>query len=141
MSEEDSFEEQQNLDNDSKTVVIGSGVKIDGRIDSALDTHVSGNYTGTMNSENLNISRSGVVKGDIRVDDATVDGLLEGDIKVKNHLIINQNGNVNGTIEYNTIEIKFGGKISGTLRHAGAISSFNQNSNNSNLEQNSSTEE
>lgn len=51
--------------NDSKTLVIGSGVRMEGKIDGALNSDISGSFNGKIKSESINISEAGVFVGDI----------------------------------------------------------------------------
>ena len=43
------------IDNDAKAVNIGSGVRVDGRIEGAETSDISGTLTGTLKSSNINI--------------------------------------------------------------------------------------
>ena len=47
------------IDNDAKAVNIGSGVRVDGRIEGAETSDISGTLTGTLKSSNININSKG----------------------------------------------------------------------------------
>ena len=47
---------QEYGDNDSKTVNVGAGVRIEGRIDGAEVSDISGTLSGTINSSNINLN-------------------------------------------------------------------------------------
>ena len=63
-------EMETNLDlissNDQGTVVVGEGVVLEGKIDNAKDTNISGQYSGSISSDSLHISKGGKLKGDIK---------------------------------------------------------------------------
>jgi len=66
--------------NDSKTIVIGSGVRMEGKIDGALNSDISGSFNGKIKSESINISEAGVFIGDITGGDINISGKVEGTI-------------------------------------------------------------
>ena len=43
--------------NDSKTLVIGSGVRMEGKIDGAMVSDIAGTYNGKIKSDSVNILR------------------------------------------------------------------------------------
>ena len=63
---ENEIQESVNHDlnsNDSKTIVIGSGVRIEGKIDGAINSDISGTFNGKIKSDSINISSSGILVG------------------------------------------------------------------------------
>lgn len=136
MSEETPLDLDQKEDlttsNDQGTVVVGEGVRLEGRIENAKDTHISGIYHGSVKSENLNISNNGNLKGEIKAEDLTISGSFDGDIKVDKSMIVNSKAKVKGNIEYSFLEVKFGATIEGNIKHSGAVSSITENYNTSN---------
>ena len=128
MSEDTSLELDNNEDvissNDQGTVVVGEGVRLDGRIENAKDTHIAGVYNGSVKSENINISDRGNLKGEIKTEDLTISGTFEGDIKVDKSMIVNSKAKVKGNIEYSLLEVKFGATIEGNIKHSAAVSSM-----------------
>lgn len=133
-------EDDNSMNNDNGTVVIGEGVRLEGRIENAEDTHVSGTYNGSIKSENLNIENSGNIRGDISAQDIVISGKFDGNMKIENNISVNNTASVKGVFEYNTIQVSFGATIEGTLKHSGSVSSFtpaNQNKLNDYNQQNS----
>ena len=70
MEEQDLDSVQQDADpirqdNDFKTVNVGSGVRVEGRIDGAETADISGALSGTLKSSNININTSGSFNGDM----------------------------------------------------------------------------
>ena len=128
MSEETPLELDENEDivssNDQGTVVVGEGVRLDGRIENAKDAHIAGVYNGSVKSESINISDFGNLKGEIKTKDLIISGTFEGDIKVDKSMIVNSKAKVKGNIEYSLLEVRFGATIEGNVKHSATVSSM-----------------
>ena len=120
--------------NDSKTLVIGSGIRMEGKIDGALNSDISGSYNGKIKSESINISETGVFVGDITGGDINISGKVEGTIISDDLLNIHQSAVINGTIEYTSLKVSYGARVQGKIQHKGVVQAFNK------LEENSSNE-
>ena len=125
--------------NDSKTLVIGSGVKMEGKIDGAMNSDISGSFNGKIKSESVNISPTGVFVGDISGSEVNVSGKVEGTISSDDQLNIASSADVKGTIEYTSLKVSYGAKVQGKIQHKGIVHSFNnvdEDSSNKNEEDN-----
>ena len=120
--------------NDSKTLVICSGIRMEGKIDGALNSDISGSYNGKIKSESINISETGVFVGDITGGDINISGKVEGNIISDDLLNIHQSAVINGTIEYTSLKVSYGARVQGKIQHKGVVQSFNK------LEENSTNE-
>ena len=100
----------------SATVIIGNGVKMIGEITDADNVQIDGNADVTMNTDNLMIGGTGDLKGTITSHNADVWGKLDGEVKVGGTLTIQEQGSVSGSIEYENLQIKLGGKIKGDVK-------------------------
>ena len=100
----------------SAKVVIGNGVKIKGEITDADEVQIDGSADVTMNTDNLMIGGTGDLKGTITSHNADVWGKLDGEVKVGGTLTIQEQGSVSGSIEYENLQIKLGGKIIGDVK-------------------------
>ncbi len=112
------------IDNDAKAVNIGSGVRIDGRIEGAETSDISGTLTGTLKSSNININSKGTFSGDMSGQEITISGSVDGEINSEDHLIVNNSANIKGVIEYASLQVSYGARIQGTLRHRGSVQSY-----------------
>ena len=112
------------LDNDAKSVNIGSGVRIDGRIEGAETSDVSGTLTGTLKSSNININSKGTFSGDMSGQEITISGNVDGEINSEDYLIVNDSADIKGVIEYSSLQVSYGARIQGTLRHRGTVKSY-----------------
>ena len=110
--------------NDSKTIVIGSGVRMEGKIDGAMNSDISGTFNGKIKSDSINISPSGVLVGDITGNDVNVSGKVEGTISSDEKLNISKSADVKGTIEYTSLKVSYGAKIQGKVSHKGIVHSI-----------------
>ena len=111
--------------NDSKTLVIGSGVRMEGKIDGAMNSDIAGTFNGKIKSDSINISQSGVFVGDINGSDINISGKVEGTIDSDEQLNINQSADIKGTIEYTSLKVSYGARIQGRIQHKGVVHSFN----------------
>lgn len=125
MDEENIDSTQQDLDNDSKLVLVGSGVRVEGRIDGAESADVSGSLSGTLKSSRININTSGSFNGDMTGQDVVISGNVEGEITSEDTVIVNQSAKIKGTIEYSSLQVSYGAKLEGSLRHRGSVQNYN----------------
>ena len=85
------------------------GIRIDGKINGNLKVH------GEEDSL-LIMGHGGKITGDVEVEKAIINGEINGNIKCHDYLELNTNAIVNGSIEYDIIEVHEGSKITGNLK-------------------------
>ena len=100
----------------SSKVVIGNGVKLKGEITDADEVQIDGSADITVSADNLIIGSTGNLKGTIQTANADVWGDIDGDLKVSGTLTIQEQGSVSGSVEYQSLQIKLGGKIKGDIK-------------------------
>ena len=108
----------------SAKVVIGNGVSITGEIKKADEVQIDGEADVTMKTDNIVIGNTGKCKGNIETQNADVWGSFDGDLKASGTLTIQEEGEVTGTIEYQKMQIKLGGKLSGDIKISDKIQSI-----------------
>ena len=69
-----------------------------------------------MSADNLIVGSTGNLKGTIETANADVWGNIDGDLKVSGTLSIQELGSVSGSVEYQSLQIKLGGKIKGDVK-------------------------
>jgi cytoskeletal protein CcmA (bactofilin family) len=111
----------------SANVVIGNGVKIIGQILDADTVQIDGTADVTMTTDNLMIGVNGDLKGDLTSHHVEVWGKLDGNIKVTGTLTIQEEGIVSGKLEYENLQVKLGGQITGDV-HVSKKTSVKKNS-------------
>ena len=100
----------------SAKVVIGHGVSINGEIKKADEVQIDGEADVTMKTDNLVIGVTGDCKGDIETHNADIWGKFDGDIKASGTLTIQEQGKASGKIEYQNLQVKLGGQVSGDIK-------------------------
>ena len=108
----------------SAKVVIGHGVTINGEIKKADEVQIDGEADVTMKTDNLVVGATGDCKGDIETHNADIWGDFDGDLKASGTLTIQEEGVATGTIEYQKMQIKLGGKVSGDIKISEKIQSI-----------------
>ena len=114
----------------SAKVVIGHGVTITGEIKKADEVQIDGDADVVMKTDNLVVGTTGDCKGNIETHNADVWGSFDGDIKASGTLTIQEEGVVTGTIEYQNLQIKLGGKISGDIKLSDKVQSIKKDTKN-----------
>ena len=101
---------------ESARCYLGNGVKFKGEIIDADEVIVEGDVNVKMDANKLTIESTGKLKGRISANTVEVKGIIKGTLKVSDTLTVLDLGNVSGKIEYNSLEIKPGGHISGDIK-------------------------
>ena len=105
----------------SAKVIIGDGVSITGEIKKADEVQIDGEADVTMKTDNIVIGTTGKCKGNIETHNADIWGAFDGDLKASGTLTIQEAGVVTGSIEYQKMQIKLGGDISGDIKKSDKI--------------------
>ena len=105
----------------SAKVIIGNGVKLKGDITDADEIQIDGSADVTLSTDNLIVGSTGNLKGTIQTDNADVWGNADGDLKISGTLTIQEQGSVSGSVEYQSLQIKLGGKIKGDVKASDKI--------------------
>ena len=100
----------------SAKVVIGNGVSITGEIKTADEVQIDGEADVVMKTDNVVIGLTGKCKGNIETHNADIWGVFDGDLKASGTLTIQEEGKASGTIEYQSMQIKLGGKLNGDIK-------------------------
>ena len=103
-------------DADSTRLCIGSKIKMKGSVEDCGVLQVDGHFEASAQSNHLKVSEPGIFIGDADVHNAEIVGRFEGNLTVKDKLIIRGTGVITGTVRYGSIEIASGGRISGDVQ-------------------------
>ena len=112
----------------SAKVVIGHGVTINGEIKKADEVQIDGEADVVMKTDNLVIGATGNCKGNIETHNMDVWGTFEGEVKASGTLTIQEQGVALGVVEYQNLQIKLGGQISGDIKKSDKIQSIKKDS-------------
>tara|TARA_B100001123_G_scaffold344561_1_gene391618 strand:+ start:90 stop:554 length:465 start_codon:yes stop_codon:yes gene_type:complete len=99
-----------------RRVVVGEGVQFKGEITHADEVQVDGSADLILETDNMIVGSTGNLTGTIKTDNADIWGNVDGELKTSGTLTIQEQGSVTGSIEYQNLHIKLGGKISGDIK-------------------------
>lgn len=104
-------------DAQGKKLIVGREICLSGEI-SACDTLVvEGRVEAALSdSRTIEITESGVFKGEIEINVAEISGQFEGALTARTRLIVHSKGSVKGRIRYAEIEVERGGRIEGDIQ-------------------------
>ncbi|HEU5046729.1 MAG TPA: polymer-forming cytoskeletal protein [Rickettsiales bacterium] len=103
-----------------RILTVGNDILLKGEIATCDRVVIEGRVEAKLSDvHTVEIAGSGSFKGTAEVEDAEVSGLFEGDLAVRNRLVIYANGEVRGNITYGEIEIERGGKLTGQIKTVG----------------------
>lgn len=98
-------------------LIVGPNIKLKGVEITDCDTLVvEGTVEATMDSRVIQIAATGAFKGSADIDIAEIHGQFEGNLTVRQKLVIYAQGKVNGTIRYGKVVIEEGGQLSGDVQ-------------------------
>jgi cytoskeletal protein CcmA (bactofilin family) len=97
-------------------LTVGPNIKLKGVEITDCDTLVvEGSVEATMDSRVIQISERGSFKGSAEIDVAEIRGLFEGNLTVRQKLVIYATGKVTGKVRYGKVVIEEGGQLSGEI--------------------------
>jgi len=103
------------------SALMGAGSSYEGDLSFEGRVRVDGHFTGRIYTEDcLEVGVGGVVSGECDVARAIVSGRIEGTIRVREHLLVEPGGCVDGKLDAGIVEVMPGGRLEGTVRILGA---------------------
>jgi cytoskeletal protein CcmA (bactofilin family) len=98
------------------TLTVGPNIKLKGVEITDCDTLVvEGTVEATMDSRLMQITAAGAFKGSAEIDIAEIHGAFDGDLTVRDKLVIYATGKVTGKVRYGKLVIEEGGQLSGEI--------------------------
>ena len=108
-----------------RVLTVGNDILLKGEIATCDRLVIEGKVDATLKDvHTVELAQTGSFKGTAEVEDAEISGLFEGDLIVRNRLVIYSTGKVRGKITYGEIEIERGGELTGEI-NSQATSSAN----------------
>ncbi len=97
-------------------LTVGPNIKLKGVEITDCDTLVvEGSVEATMDSRVIQISERGSFKGSAEIDIAEIHGQFDGNLTVRQKLVIYATGKVTGRVRYGKVVIEEGGQLSGEI--------------------------
>jgi cytoskeletal protein CcmA (bactofilin family) len=104
-------------------LIVGPNIKLKGVEITDCDTLVvEGLVEATMDSRLMEIAEQGSFKGSAEIDIAEIHGQFDGNLTVRQRLVIYATGKVTGKIRYGKVVIEEGGQLSGDIQFGAAPS-------------------
>lgn len=98
------------------TLTVGPNIKLKGVEITDCDTLVvEGTVEATMDSRLMQITAAGAFKGSADIDIAEIHGAFDGELTVRDKLVIYATGRVTGKVRYGKLVIEEGGQLSGEV--------------------------
>ncbi len=103
-------------------LTVGPNIKLKGVEITDCDTLVvEGTVEATMDSRVMHITEIGAFKGSADIDFAEIHGEFNGDLTVRQKLVIYATGRVTGKIRYGKVVIQEGGQLMGDIQFGAAV--------------------
>ena len=103
------------------TLTVGPNIKLKGVEITDCDTLVvEGTVEATMDSRLMQITAIGAFKGSANIDIAEIHGAFDGELTVRDKLVIYATGKVTGKVHYGKLVIEEGGQLTGEITYGTA---------------------
>ena len=110
-------------DSSGSKLTVGPNIKLKGVEITDCDTLVvEGLVEATMDSRVIQIAQQGEFKGSAEIDIAEIRGVFDGNLTVRQKLVIYASGKVTGKIRYGKVVIEEGGQLSGDIECSASAS-------------------
>ncbi|HJV85544.1 MAG TPA: polymer-forming cytoskeletal protein [Noviherbaspirillum sp.] len=98
-------------------LIVGPNIKLKGVEITDCDTLVvEGRVEATIDSRVIQIADRGAFKGSAEIDIAEIRGEFDGELTVRQKLVIYATGKVSGKVRYGKVVIEEGGQLSGDIQ-------------------------
>jgi cytoskeletal protein CcmA (bactofilin family) len=99
-----------------RRLMIGEGITLSGEIESCDHLVVEGTVEAALKGAKvLDIAQNGTYYGTVEIENATIAGRFEGDIRVDGRLTVKAGGVIMGTISYRELAVEAGAVIDGKI--------------------------
>lgn len=93
------------------------GTKVEGTISSENDIRIDGTIIGTLTCKaKVIIGPSGIIEGDVKCENAVIEGKFEGNLKVNQLLTVKETAEVHGDVNTNKLLVQSGATFNVTCR-------------------------
>lgn len=96
--------------------IIDNGLNIEGTLQFKGKIIVAGTLQGDIYGEHVLTVKGSYVSANVKVDEISISGTIEGNIIAYNRLKIASTGHVTGTLFCNTLVIEAGGVLNGKVK-------------------------
>lgn len=103
-------------DPENGVLMIGEGVRLNGKIEAPGSVHVHGIVDGEVVASEVHVGQSGRIEGSISAQNVDVFGYVGDSVSASKSVSVRSGATVVGNIKYQTIEIESGARIEGSLQ-------------------------
>jgi cytoskeletal protein CcmA (bactofilin family) len=101
-------------------ILIGKSARIRGDVDFSGGLHLDGRVTGSVRADGtpdsmLSVSEDGRIEGSVEAAHVVLNGMVKGDIRASERLVLGPRSRVQGDVYYGIIEAALGAEIQGRL--------------------------
>ncbi|MEM9469139.1 MAG: polymer-forming cytoskeletal protein [Pseudomonadota bacterium] len=101
---------------EGRKLVIGQGISLAGEIEACDHLIVEGTVEAALKgASKMDIAEAGAFYGTVEIEQATIAGRFEGDIKVNGRLTVQSTGVIIGSVTYAELAIEAGASIEGSV--------------------------
>jgi cytoskeletal protein CcmA (bactofilin family) len=105
---------------DAKRLIVGRDIVLNGQITACERLVVEGRVEAALTDcRTIEVLDGGTFKGSAEVESAEISGRVDGNLTVRQRLLIRSTGQISGTVRYGRIEIEEGGEVNGDVRSLG----------------------
>jgi cytoskeletal protein CcmA (bactofilin family) len=102
---------------DSRRLTVGREIVLSGDITACEVLVVEGRVDAKLkNCQAIEITPSGVFKGEAEIEEADISGSFDGALTVRGRLTVRNGGRIQGSVRYGQLEVEAGGEINGDVR-------------------------
>jgi cytoskeletal protein CcmA (bactofilin family) len=106
-----------NTNEGGSKLIVGPNIKLKGVEITDCDTLVvEGRVEATIDSRVIQIAERGAFKGAAEIDIAEIHGEFDGELTVRQKLVIYSTGKVSGKVRYGKVVIEEGGQLAGDIQ-------------------------
>lgn len=103
-------------ESEGKKLIVGRGIRLSGEIRACEKLVVEGEVHADLSGALvLEIAENGLFKGRATVDYAEISGSFDGELTVRDRLLLRSSGQIDGDLRYAVMEIERGGRVRGTI--------------------------
>jgi len=104
-------------DYDGKKLIVGKQIVLSGEIKACDKLIVEGKVEAALTDcHSIEILGDGLFKGSATIDVADISGKFEGDLIVRERLLLRGTGRISGNVRYGEMQIERGGVVAGDMR-------------------------
>jgi cytoskeletal protein CcmA (bactofilin family) len=97
--------------------IVSSSMRIEGELKSNGDITIDGIVTGKVHtSKNLTVGSTAQIEADVMAANATIAGVIHGNVLVKGQLVILETGKIIGNIQCSSLGVREGAYFSGACK-------------------------